>query len=429
VLAVIWHGLRDALLMAWEVWWALVFGFFISAVVQAWVPRERIERALSGRGLRPVAIATGLGAASSSCSYAAIAIAKSLFQKGASVASALAFQFASTNLVWELGLVLWVLIGWQFTLAEYLGGIVMIGLMALALRVFVSREDETAAREHAAEADTGHQHQMAGETMSWRERLTSASAWSDVAHNFRGDWQMLWKEITIGFLLAGYVAQLGNGFLHSVFLTRAPGAVRTVWDALIGPVIAVLSFVCSVGNVPLAAVLWSGGISFAGVMAFIFADLIVLPIIAIYRKYYGTAFALRITALMFATMVLAALLIDGVFSALGLVPGGARPTRTDIFSAISVNYKLFLNVIGLVVFAALVALTVRRGATDPVCGMAVDRAKAARREYAGRTFFFCSEHCAHAFDGDSERYLGAHGEPIEHSVAHHHGGHAHAHEG
>src|SRR5579863_9179769 len=168
-LDVIWHGLRDSFLMAWEVWWALVLGFAISAIVQAWVPRERIQALMAGSGPRPVTWATGLGAASSSCSYAAIAIAKSLFQKGASAASALAFQFASTNLVWELGLVLWVLIGWQFTLAEYLGGLVMIALMALLLRVFVSRRLEAQAREHAIEADTGHQHHMAGEQLPWRE--------------------------------------------------------------------------------------------------------------------------------------------------------------------------------------------------------------------------------------------------------------------
>ncbi len=400
VLDVIWHGLRDALLMGWAVWWALVFGFFISAVVQAWVPRRRIEHALAGRGARPVAVATGLGAASSSCSYAAVAIGKSLFQKGASAVSALAFQFASTNLVWELGLVLWVLIGWQFTLAEYLGGIVMIVLMAALLRLFVSRHLEAQAREHAQAADTGHQHHMAGEQMSWRQRLTSASAWSDVAHNFRGDWQMLWKEITIGFLLAGFVAQLGNGFFNSLFLKGSPAIVQTLWGAVIGPIIAVLSFVCSVGNVPLAAVLWSGGISFAGVMAFIFADLIVLPIIAIYVKYYGRPFALRITGLMFVTMVAAALIVDAVFSALGLIPSGARPTRTDIFSTISVNYKLFLNLAALAVFAALFWLTARRGATDPVCGMKVDRSKAVTATIGGETFYFCSEHCRQAFTAD-----------------------------
>src|SRR5581483_9954088 len=206
VLDVIWHGLRDSFLMAWEVWWALVVGFAISAIVQAWVPRERIEGLMSGSGPRPVGWATGLGAASSSCSYAAIAIGKSLFEKGASAASALAFQFASTNLVWELGLVLWVLIGWQFTVAEFVGGIVMICLMTALLRLFVSRRLEREARAHALDADPGHMHLANSTALPWRRRLVSADAWSDVAHNFRGDWQMLWKEIALGFLLAGFVA-------------------------------------------------------------------------------------------------------------------------------------------------------------------------------------------------------------------------------
>ena len=406
VFDVLWHGLRDSLLMAWEVWWALVLGFTISAIVQAWVPRERIQGLMSGSGARSVGWATGLGAASSSCSYAAIAIAKSLFQKGASAAAALAFQLASTNLVWELGLVLWVLIGWQFTIAEYLGGIVMIVLMTVLLRLFVGRQLEQQAREHAMEADTGHQHHMAGEQLSWRERLTSMRAWSDVAHNFRGDWQMLWKEIAIGFLLAGYIAQLGDGFFNSLFLTGSPKLVQSVWGALIGPVIAVLSFVCSVGNVPLAAVLWSGGISFAGVLAFLFADLIILPILLIYRKYYGTTFTVRITALMFVTMVIAALIVDGMFNALGLIPTGPRPTRAAIFSSIHVDYKLALNLLGVAIFAALFWLTARRGATDPVCGMKVDRDKAITKEREGETYYFCSTGCLHAFDADPEKYLG-----------------------
>jgi uncharacterized membrane protein YraQ (UPF0718 family)/YHS domain-containing protein len=405
VLDVLWHALRDAGLMAWEVWWALVLGFLISAIVQAWVPRERIESALAGDGPAPVARATGLGAASSSCSYAAVAIAKSLFQKGASAVSALAFQFASTNLVWELGLVLWILIGWQFALAEYVGGIVMIVLMALLLRVFVSRRLEEDARAHARDADTGHQHHASGTRLGLRERLTSAAAWSDVAHNFRGDWKMLYKEIAIGFLLAGFVAQLGDDVFNSLFLTDAPGAVQTAWGAVIGPVIAVLSFVCSVGNVPLAAVLWSGGISFAGVMAFIFADLVVLPIVAIYRKYYGTAFALRISALMLVTMVLAALAVDLLFGGLGLIPNGPRPSRTDVFGSIELDYKLALNIAGAIVFVALLALTARRGATDPVCGMKVDRVKAVRTEHSGRTVFFCSQHCRNAFQAQPSRYV------------------------
>ena len=339
-----------------------------------------------------------MGAASSSCSYAAVAIGRSLFARGASAASALAFQFASTNLVWELGLVLWVLIGWQFTLAEYVGGLVMIGLMAVLLRLFVS--PASWSRLHAAthrHAEAGHQHHAAGEPMPWKQRLTSVSAWSDVAHNFRADWAMLWREIATGFVLAGFVGLLGNGVFRSLFLTTAPGPVAAIENVIAGPLIAIFSFVCSVGNVPLAAVLWSGGISFGGVLAFIFADLVVLPIIAIYRKYYGWAFAIRITLLMLVTMAGAALLIDAAFSALGMVPH-TRPTRAQVFSGIGLDYKLVLNLLGLVIFGALFGLTIRRGVTDPMCGMRVDRAKAVRLEQAGHTYHFCSAACRERFD-------------------------------
>jgi uncharacterized protein len=405
VLSKIGDGFSNALLMAYEVWWALVLGFALSAIVQSWIPRERIEASLGGEGVGPVARATGFGAASSSCSYAAIAIAKSLFQKGASVASALAFQFASTNLVIELGIVLWLLIGWQFTLAEFLGGLILITLMTSLLRLFVSRHAEETAREHAQTADAGHQHQSAGGSLAISERFRSLDAWSDVAHNFRNDWRMLWKEVTLGFLLAGFIALLGDDFFNGLFVTDAPAGLRTLENVIAGPVIAVLSFVCSIGNIPLAAVLWSGGISFAGVMAFIFADLIVLPIIAIYRKYYGWGFALRITALMFVTTVLAALAIDGLFSLAGLVPD-TRPSRGDIFGSIELDYKLLLNVLGLVAFALLMGLTFRRGARDPVCGMRVDRRKAVVSSHGGKTVYLCSEHCKAEFESAPERYLG-----------------------
>ena len=213
---------------------------------------------------------------------------------------------------------------------------------------------------------------------------------------------MLWKEITIGFFLAGFIGLLGNDFFNAVFIHDAPSFIRTLENVVVGPIIAVLSFVCSIGNVPLAAVLWSGGISFGGVIAFLFADLIVLPIIAAYRKYYGTAFALRITALMFVTIVLAALIVDAIFGGLGLIPH-TRPSRGDIFGSVKVNYKLFTNLAGLVIFAALIGLTMRRGATDPVCGMKVDREKAIRMEFAGQTHYFCSRHCLHAYELDRQR--------------------------
>jgi uncharacterized membrane protein YraQ (UPF0718 family) len=195
--------------------------------------------------------------------------------------------------------------------------------------------------------------------MSLRERLTSADAWSDVAHNFRHDWGMLWKEITAGFFIAGFIALLGDDFFNGLFLRDAPAGLRTIENVIAGPIIAVLSFVCSIGNVPLAAVLWSGGISFGGVMAFIFADLIVLPIVVIYRKYYGVKFALRITALMFVTMVLAALAVDAIFGAAGLIPH-TRPSRGDVFGSVGVDYKLVFDVLGAIVFAALFAMTMRR---------------------------------------------------------------------
>jgi uncharacterized protein len=422
VIDTIGEGFKQSFLMAYEVWWALVLGFAISAIVQAWVPRERIESALSGSGVGSLARATGLGAASSSCSYAAIAIGKSLFQKGASAVNSLAFQFASTNLVWELGLVIWILIGWQFTLAEFIGGIVLIVLMAILLRFFVSPKLEEQAREHAETAQVGHIHLSSESKGSWRVKLTSVEAWSDVAHNFRGDWKMLWKEITLGFLLAGFIGLLGDDFFNFLFIEDAPAALKTLENVIAGPIIAVLSFVCSVGNAPLAAVLWSGGIGFAGVIAFIFADLIVLPIIVAYVKYYGWAYAMRITALMFVTMVIAALIIDVLFGAVGLIPD-TRPSRDDIFGSVELDYKLVLNVLGAIIFAALFVLTQRRGVTDPVCGMKVDRDKAVRLEHAGRTYSFCSEHCRSQFEADPDAYIrGGPGAGHEHPV-----GHAHAH--
>ena len=363
VLNSIGEGLSNAFLMAWEVWWALVFGFAISAIVQAWVPRERVQRSLGGGGIRSVSLATGLGAASSSCSYAAVAIARALFAAGASAASALAFQFASTNLVIELGIVLWVLIGWQFTLAEFLGGLVLIAIMTLLLRLFVSPSLEASARAHARTADGGHHHHSHAQEqpLALRRRLSSMAAWREVAWDFRNDWAVLYREILTGFLLAGFIGLLGNDFFNRLFVVHAPEPLRLVENVLVGPLIAVLSFVCSVGNVPLAAVLWSGGIGFGGVVAFIFADLIVLPILAIYRKYYGGPYALRITALMLVTMILAALVVAGLFSLAGLVPH-ARPTRAEIFSGVQLDYKLFTNLAGLAIFLGLFALTVRPNA-------------------------------------------------------------------
>jgi uncharacterized membrane protein YraQ (UPF0718 family)/YHS domain-containing protein len=394
LLSAIGDGLLNAFRMAWEVWWALVLGFLFSGIVQAWVPRSRMERALGGRNARTVALATGLGAASSSCSYAAVAIAKSIFQKGASLAAAMVFQFASTNLVFEIGIVLWVFLGWEFTLAEFLGGLLLIVLMWVAVTLVVSRREEEEAREHAIAADTGHQHHSAAGS-----RRLSLEGLSDVAHNFRGDWQMLWKEIALGFLIAGFIALLPMDFFNALFLTDTGGWVQTLENVLVGPLVAVLSFVCSVGNIPLAAVLWAGGISFAGVIAFIYADLIIIPLILIYRRYYGWRLAWKLVAIMFGAMVVAALAVDGIFSWARLIPS-TRPSIDSVTErAIGWNYTTFLNILFTLVFLALFALTFRRGARDPVCGMTVDRGKAVSLEHGGKRYFFCGPGCRAKFEG------------------------------
>jgi uncharacterized membrane protein YraQ (UPF0718 family) len=406
VLDQIGQGLWNAVQMFWEVWWALVLGFGLSGVVQAWIPRSRMERALGGRGPRELALSTALGAASSSCSYAAIAIAKSIFQKGASFASAMVFEFASTNLVFEIGIVMWIFLGWQFTLAEFVGGIVLVALMWAGIRLIVTRRLEEAARSHALAAEGGHVHHSAGtEGMSWRERVISVEAWSDVAHNFRGDWEMLWKEITAGFAIAGFIALLPMSFFNGLFVTDAPSAPRLLENVVLGPVVAALSFVCSVGNVPLAAVLWAGGISFSGVIAFIYADLIIVPIVLAYRKYYGWTVTWRTVALMFATMVSAALVVDGIFSGAGLIPSH-RPSVDSITSrGITWNYTAALNIVFTVVAATLVALTLRRGARDPVCGMTVDRKTQYSSVVDGHTVYFCGPGCKSKFDEDPDAYL------------------------
>jgi YHS domain-containing protein/uncharacterized membrane protein YraQ (UPF0718 family) len=336
----------------------------------------------------------------------------------------MAFQFASTNLVFELGIVIWIFIGWHFTLAELVGGVILIALMWLGLRLFVTRRLEEEGRRHAQASEAGHQHtSAASEGLSLRQRLTSMQAWSDVAHNFRSDWGMLWKEILAGFAIAGFVSLLPMKVFNALFVTDAPAPVRLLENVVLGPVVAVLSFVCSVGNAPLAAVLWAGGISFAGVIAFIYADLIIVPIVIAYTKFYGRELTARLVAIMFASMVLAALTVDGIFSALGLVPT-SRPSIDSISSrGISWNYTTFLNIIFLAIAAVLFGLTLQRGAKDPVCGMTVDRrAGKPTSIYEGRTYYFCGAGCKAKFDAEPERYVDAtHGQ----AVALEHAGHGH----
>jgi uncharacterized protein len=352
------HMLRIAGSMTWEIVWALILGFFLSAVVQALVPKESIGRLLPDDSPRTLTVAAGLGAASSSCSYASVALARSLFRKGANFTAAMAFEIASTNLVIELGVILALLMGWQFTAAEFLGGPVMIVLIALLFRRFVRGEVVKAARAQADRGLAGSMEGHAAMDMSvpadgpLLRRLTSRRGYTAVSHIFVMEWAAILRDIVIGLLIAGAVAAwVPDSFWRHFFLTGHPLA-SAVWGPLIGPFIAVISFVCSIGNVPLAAVLWNGGISFGGVASFIFADLIIVPILLIYRRYYGNAMALRIFGFFYVAMAGAGYVVELIFKPLGLVPATRSAKVVD--AGISWDYTTWLNIVFLLLAAALV---------------------------------------------------------------------------
>ncbi len=286
------RALSFAFGMAWEITWALILGFLLSAVVQAVISKAEMTRLLPDDSPRHLVLATALGAASSSCSYAAVALARSIFRKGADFTAAMAFEIASTNLVIELGIILALLIGWQFTLGEFVGGAVMIVFLAILFRLFLKPALVDQARRQADRGLKGSMEGHAEMDMSVTDgpllqRITSPAGFTAISHYFVMDWAAIWKDIAVGLLIAGALAAwVPNDVWQRLFLTSDPTLAK-IWGPLIGPLISVISFVCSIGNVPLAAVLWNGGISFGGVMAFIFADLIILPILNIYRKYYG----------------------------------------------------------------------------------------------------------------------------------------------
>ncbi|WP_176085499.1 permease [Martelella sp. HB161492] len=343
------HDLGQALLMAfgmaWKTGWTLVLGFTISSVLQAAVPAEALQKRL-GRGTpREIALATAAGAASSSCSYASAAIMRTLFKKGAALVNALAFLFASTNLVLELGIILLLFLGWQFMLGEWIGGVVLIVIMTVIVRLTLSKPLEKAAREHE-ETGKGHQHHMEPlQGDSLLARLKQPQAASRIAQNFVMEWSMLWKDLLIGFLIGGFLsAFVPTSFWQSLFLTDAPAWLQIPVNAVLGPVIAIFTFVCSVGNIPLAAVLFSSGASFGGVLAFIYADLIILPLIDAYRRYFGWKMALYIAGVMFVTMVAAGIVMDGAFSVLGLVPQTVPDIRTEL-THFSIDYTFWLNIV------------------------------------------------------------------------------------
>ena len=364
LIAPLGHALWMAFAMLWEILWPLILGFGLSALVQAVVSKSEMTKLLPDDSPRSLAIACGLGAASSSCSYAAVALARSIFRKGANFTAALAFQLASTNLVAELTIIIIVLMGWQFAAAEFVGGPLMVVLMALLFRRFLSRKLIAEARTQADKGLKGKMEGHAEMDMSVTEgslwqRVISNDGFTATSHYFVMDWAAVWKDIAVGVLIAGALAAwVPPDFWKEFFLVSHPVAAK-FWGPLAGPIVAALSFVCSVGNIPLAAVLWNGGISFGGVIAFIYADLLVLPIIDIYRKYYGWKMAGLIVGVLYVAMALAALLIEFLFELLGLIP--SQRSAQIVETSISFNYTTVLNIIFLAVAALLVVRFFRTG--------------------------------------------------------------------
>ena len=359
------HALSITGSMTWQILWALILGFALSAVIQAVVRRSTVVRLLGDARPRTLAVAAGLGAASSSCSYAAVALARALFRKGADFTAAMAFEIASTNLVIELGVILALLMGWQFTLAEFTGGPLMIVILAVLFRLFLRDRLLARAREQADRGAAGSMEGHAAMDMSiqregsfW-QRLASGEGFTSVSHVSVMEWAAVIRDLVIGLLVAGAIAAwVPDSFWQAFFFAGHPLAAK-LWGPLIGPAVAVISFVCSIGNVPLAVVLWKGGISFGGVIAFIFADLIIAPILNIYRKYYGARMAAFLLGTFFAAMAAAGYVIELVFGGLGLVPSRAAAKIPD--SGVSWDYTTWLNIVFLILAAALIARFARTG--------------------------------------------------------------------
>ena len=364
-LSEIGHALEMAAMMGWQMLWALILGFALSAVVQATVSREKVAKLMPDGGPRSIAIASGLGAASSSCSYAAVALARTLFRKGADFRAAMAFEFASTNLVFELGLSLIVLMGWRFAAAEFVGGPVMIVLLVALLRLFLGKRDVDDARQQAERGLLGRMEghaamDMAAKGETWPARLRSPGAFTAISHIFVMEWAAVLGDIALGLVLSGCIAAWAPAsFWQHFFLVGHPTLTRW-WGPLAGPLVALVSFVCSVGNVPLAAVLWQHGLSFGGVIAFLFGDLIILPIVNIHRKYYGWRVALRLLVLFYLAMAGAALAVEWLFLALGLTPQ-AHTSAMTMDSGLRWDHTAVLNVVFLAVAGVLLWQFFRSG--------------------------------------------------------------------
>ncbi|MFN2475202.1 MAG: permease [Chthoniobacterales bacterium] len=356
------HSLYMAAAMLWEMLWALVLGFGISGAMQVFVSKEKMAQMFGHTGLREVGLAMGLGAASSSCSYAAAAATNTAFKKGADLVPSLAFLLASTNLVVELGIVLWMLMGWRFVLAELIGSFVMVAIMWLLVSVTSPAHLVKEAREHdEASGEDDSCHGGSDEHMHEGGGGEGRSALARTADAFFMDWSMLWKEILAGVLIAGFLMVLvPPDWWRALFLSNGPYAVRLFENAVVGPLVAVASFVCSVGNIPLASLLWASGCSFGGVIAFIYGDLIVLPLIIAYRKYYGTRAATYITGVLFASMVGTGIIVHLLFTAFGITGEGNRPTPAMAQASFQWNYTTWLDIVAILVGGYFVYLHFRK---------------------------------------------------------------------
>lgn len=414
VLGGIEHGLRETFNMIWDTLWAMILGFGLSGIVQAFVSKEQMQSVLGDHRPKTIAKSSFYGMISSSCSYAASAMTKSLFLRGADFLAALVFMFASTNLVIELGIVLIVLIGWQFALAEFVGGAIMIVLVVIFGSLWLRGHiiDEARNNLEAFEENRTNGGTEDGSRRPTRERIRSLSGWSDAASYTMSDLTMLRREIIIGFLTAGFLTSLLPSAVWSAIFFHGHGFATTVENAIVGPFIAIISFVCSIGNVPLAAALWQGGISFGGVISFIFADLITLPLLLIYRKFYGGRLTIRMLAIFWASMSLAGLITEAIFHLVGAIPH-VRPT-VIAQNSFGINYTTALDFLFLIVFTGLYWLYRNRErfgggsgyAKDVVCGMQVESSNApATVSFEGTRYYFCSNRCSEQFTSNPKRYL------------------------
>jgi uncharacterized membrane protein YraQ (UPF0718 family) len=358
------RALAISFAMTWEILWALILGFTLSAVVQAVVSKGQMSRLLPDDSPRSLGLATLLGAASSSCSYAAVALARSLFQKGANFTAAMTFEIASTNLVIELGIILVILMGWQFAAAEFVGGPIMILLLALLFRSFLKDRWVTDAQRQAEKGLRGYMEGHAAMDMSVREgtlvqKILSGQGFTAISHLFVMDWAAVLRDVVLGLLIAGALAAwVPESFWKIFFLSDQP-QLALIWGPLVGPIVSIVSFVCSIGNVPLAAVLWNNGISFGGVISFIFADLVILPILSIKRRYYGTRMTAFLFVTFYAAMAAAGLIVEVLFGALGLIPHERNALVVE--PSLSLNYTTVLNVLFLVLAGALLIRAWRTG--------------------------------------------------------------------